>query len=155
MMEAKPYPKAQQLERPNRKPTRPSLYRQKQMRDRKQGPCRICGNPPPNNLHHVLPRSYGLVAWTESNLLPLCGSGTTGCHGRVEARDAATIKLMVEALSNSEYAHAVHHGGEGFFERRGLRYQPAEGSRVNVGRSSSGFASSPAAARGHAAGETA
>ncbi len=41
--------------------------------------CAACGGPA-SNAHHVLPKGRGgddLYA----NLIPLCGSGTTGCHG--------------------------------------------------------------------------
>ena len=36
------------------------------------------------NIHHRLKRSHG-GTWAPSNLLALCGSGTTGCHGYIEA----------------------------------------------------------------------
>lgn len=121
----KPFSKEQQLARPS-KPARPSAQRQREMRERKQGPCRVCGQTGPNNLHHVLPRHYGLIAWTESNLIPLCGSGTTGCHGLVEAHDRAAVLAMARSLTNSEYAYVIDRGGEGFFERRyQLKYERA------------------------------
>jgi hypothetical protein len=42
------------------------------------------------------------------NLVPLCGSGTTGCHGRIEARDkeardALRRKLQATHISYLEY----------------------------------------------------
>lgn len=44
--------------------------------------CVICGSIN-ISIHHVLPRSQcGDDVW--ENLVPLCGDGTTGCHGSVE-----------------------------------------------------------------------
>lgn len=40
------------------------------------------------SLHHRLLRAQG-VQHTVQNLIVLCGSGTTGCHGRVHAEPAA------------------------------------------------------------------
>lgn len=41
------------------------------------------------SLHHRKPRSQG-GADTPANLITLCGTGTTGCHGWIESwRDAA------------------------------------------------------------------
>ena len=45
--------------------------------------CIICGGID-ITIHHILPRSQlGDDVW--ENLVPLCGSGTHGCHGAVEA----------------------------------------------------------------------
>ena len=44
-------------------------------------PCDICLLPPRNSAHHTLPRKRGGLA---RDLVSLCGSGTTGCHGEVE-----------------------------------------------------------------------
>lgn len=45
--------------------------------------CVICGAID-ISIHHVLPRGQsGDDVW--ENLVALCGSGTTGCHGGVEA----------------------------------------------------------------------
>lgn len=45
--------------------------------------CVICGSIN-ISIHHILPRGQGGDDVWE-NLVPLCGSGTTGCHGGVEA----------------------------------------------------------------------
>ncbi len=49
------------------------------------------------SLHHISkhPRHD-----TVENLVMLCGSGTTGCHGRVEAHDPETIRELNEYLAN-------------------------------------------------------
>jgi hypothetical protein len=36
--------------------------------------------------HHRRKRRYSDTRWVASNLLAVCGSGTTGCHGYIEAR---------------------------------------------------------------------
>ena len=43
--------------------------------------CVVCGNRA-QNWHHRLNRSRGGLD-DDTNLVPLCGTGTTGCHGRV------------------------------------------------------------------------
>lgn len=52
--------------------------------------CAICGKPA-TNCHHIVPISYGQVfdlvtkngSWPlRSPLIAVCGSGTTGCHGK-------------------------------------------------------------------------
>lgn len=57
------------------------------------GRCEVCGNPLAGVLgfsrHHRLPRRMGGSSRPElntpANLILLCGSGTTGCHGRIES----------------------------------------------------------------------
>lgn len=45
--------------------------------------CVVCGSIE-ISVHHILPRGQeGDDVW--ENLVPLCGSGTHGCHGAVEA----------------------------------------------------------------------
>lgn len=48
------------------------------------GFCEVCGGPAAT-LHHALPKSLGGDDCRE-NLAPVCGDGTTGCHGDLEAR---------------------------------------------------------------------
>lgn len=71
------------------------------------------------NLHHILPKSHGgdddIV-----NLAPLCGSGTTGCHGRIEARDPVARAALRGAFLPSNYEYFVRKLGdkaEGWIER--------------------------------------
>lgn len=54
--------------------------------------CVLCGDPAQSK-HHVLPRSQGGDDVAE-NLVWLDGSGTTGCHGDVEARRGDARKLL-------------------------------------------------------------
>lgn len=46
--------------------------------------CEGCGHPVANNLHHRKYRSRG-GKHVASNLVLLCGSGTTGCHARAHS----------------------------------------------------------------------
>lgn len=58
------------------------------------GRCELCGEalagPVGFSVHHRLPRRMGGSRRPElntpANLLVVCGSGTTGCHGRIESR---------------------------------------------------------------------
>lgn len=51
----------------------------------------------PHSFHHRRPRGMGGTRRADSNepqnLLLLCGTGTTGCHGRVEANRSASLGL--------------------------------------------------------------
>ncbi|MBC9819455.1 HNH endonuclease [Nocardia farcinica] len=55
------------------------------------GRCERCGQPG-YTIHHRRKRSQG-GTWDASNLLALCGSGTTACHGWVEANPRAAHML--------------------------------------------------------------
>lgn len=48
--------------------------------------CERCGRRRATNAHHR--RAAGRV-WSAENLLDLCGSGTTGCHGFVTDQEVA------------------------------------------------------------------
>ena len=48
------------------------------------GRCEICRGPAPRTFSHRKPTSLGGL-WAPSNGLRACGSGTTGCHGWIEA----------------------------------------------------------------------
>lgn len=48
--------------------------------------CIVCGSPSPNK-HHMPPKGTGRKGKWQGALLALCGSGTTGCHGRVHHGD--------------------------------------------------------------------
>lgn len=51
--------------------------------------CEVCGMFPATNLHHRKPRGMGGSrdggVNSPANLLAICGSGTTGCHGKIES----------------------------------------------------------------------
>lgn len=52
------------------------------LRDRSHELCEKCGKSYANNAHHRINKSQG-GRNVLSNLLMLCGSGVTGCHGWV------------------------------------------------------------------------
>lgn len=52
------------------------------LKERAGGCCEVCGAAKATNAHHRKNRSQG-GPHALSNLLLLCGSGTTGCHGAV------------------------------------------------------------------------
>ena len=57
---------------------------------RRRGTCALCPKRW-ESLHHISKHPRDDV---EANLVMLCGHGTAGCHGLVEAHDAATMKLL-------------------------------------------------------------
>lgn len=63
--------------------------------------CALCqaslGGTTPLSLHHVVRRGRGGDD-VRANLVMLCGSGTTGCHGRVEAHDPLARLLLHDYL---------------------------------------------------------
>lgn len=53
--------------------------------------CERCGIGSGLTLHHRRKRSAG-GPWTASNCVMLCGHGTAGCHGWVEANPKAAME---------------------------------------------------------------
>lgn len=104
------------------KRTDASPARKAEIRAKKCDRCRVCGQPhtllmgPAINAHHLIPRSLGGL-WTESNIVGLCGSGTTGCHGLVEARDRVACAALRRSLTDAEYSYIVAKKGEAFLDR--------------------------------------
>jgi 5-methylcytosine-specific restriction endonuclease McrA len=113
--DAMPLPKEAQLARGDRRPkrVRASKARWEQIAEKKQGPCRVCQGRPPNQLHHLVPRSQG-GSDTEANIVPLCAD----CHRRVTGYDRAACALLRVSLTDLEYAYATETLGEGRFEAR-------------------------------------
>lgn len=70
----------------------------------------------PLNRHHLIPRGHGDDI--DANIIPLCGSGTSGCHGLVEAHDPATCRLVRQRLQPDELAYCVRMVGQDRFDRR-------------------------------------
>lgn len=59
--------------------------------DRSGGICEVCGIASATNWHHRKNRSQG-GGDELSNALHLCGSGTTGCHGRITEHPAESYR---------------------------------------------------------------
>lgn len=110
------YSKEEQLGRGPKRPTRKkaSKKRWEEIRARKDGPCRICGGAPPNQLHHLASRGANLGSDTENNIVPLCGV----CHKRVTDYDREACAILRRSLSDAEYAYSVETLGEFAFESR-------------------------------------
>lgn len=95
------------------------------LHEAKDGPCLVCvwtgaEQLLPSSLHHVVPRSQGGDD-CEENLIPLCGDGTKGHHGLVEAHEAHTCRLTAAAVQQYDgaaYAYAIEKLGELRFLRR-------------------------------------
>ncbi|QDM55958.1 HNH endonuclease [Gordonia phage Trax] len=52
--------------------------------ERSEGVCEICCMAPAQSVHHRRKRSHG-GPWTAANCIHICGDGTRGCHGWIEA----------------------------------------------------------------------
>lgn len=67
------------------------------IRERAAGLCERCYRSPDTNSHHRRPRGLGGSRDPDTdlpaNLLRLCGSGTTGCHGWIEHHRTTSIDL--------------------------------------------------------------
>jgi len=72
------------------------------LRAEKDGHCRICGNAPPNELHHIVARSRRGDDVAE-NLVPLC----PGCHDLIERRNHFALASLLASLTSAEAAYCV------------------------------------------------
>lgn len=64
-----------------------------QIAERSLGRCEIVGcSRRAESVHHRIKRSHGGL-WTLDNCLHVCGSGTTGCHGRIEHEPLLALTL--------------------------------------------------------------
>lgn len=127
------YSKEEQLGRGPQKKSRfkANKKRLEQLRAAKDGPCRVCGGAPPNELHHLIPRSQGGDD-QNANLVPLCHD----CHSKVTRYDREACAALRANLqwrdpkgahpleSGDEYAYMVGKKGEGWVEDRyPVRYE--------------------------------
>lgn len=102
--------------KPARRIVDPQAGIEKLMRERV---CRICRRPVGEVIlgrHHLVPRSLGGDD-VDDNLVPLCGSGTFGCHGRVEAGDARARAALRGELLLPELAYCLGKVGAERFNR--------------------------------------
>ena len=82
--------------------------------ERGQYSCEICSAPVGDrrgvdwSIHHRRPRQMGGTRWAginlPSNLMLVCGSGTTGCHGVVESHRAGAVAAGWLVLSRTDPA---------------------------------------------------
>lgn len=135
---AKPDPKPETTKKPGRPKRamrqRAGRERWEEIRAKKLGPCVVClylglVQPLPSSLHHTVSKSLG-GSDCESNCVSVCGDGTTGHHGLIEAHDADTCRAFAAAIQlwdGDAYSYAIHKLGEdGFLRRYKVRFTAAE-----------------------------
>lgn len=78
----------------------------------KEGRCRVCGVPGRLAPIGILNRAH-LVSRSrqgddvEENLVPLCGSGTTGCHGAFDGGIPTTTPPSLWRVTSDEVSRAL------------------------------------------------
>lgn len=87
----------------------------------------MSGSPDPRPLRRKVATSAQWRALHDvaDNLVPLCGTGTTGCHGLVEAFDPWACSTLAANLTDAEVAYVADKKGAGFLERRYLTEREA------------------------------
>lgn len=86
--------------------------------------CPICRERPVEYPHHVVPRgSPNFGDDVAANIVPLCGDGTRGCHGDVEARRNQAREKLGAYLQESRpdtiayVRKKIEPGGDAWLER--------------------------------------
>ncbi len=71
----------------------------------REGRCRVCGSPYDVQAAHIIPRAQVKAGPAEdpSNVVPLCGDGSQGCHGQYDRHE----RSILEVLTREEQAMAV------------------------------------------------
>lgn len=87
---------------------------------RAQGRCEVCGKivgRAPYSIHHRKPRKMGgtrdETINTPPNLMLVCGTGTTGCHGWIESNraQAAAAGYLIKGNAKPEDTPITLHTG--------------------------------------------
>lgn len=81
--------------KPQRKVKDPDLLISLHIRWRE---CALCGATSPLSLHHINKHPRDDL---EANLVMLCGSGTTLCHGQIEERDPIAMWQLAFHIHDS------------------------------------------------------
>lgn len=124
--EAKPYSKAEQLARGEKRYRRKvaSAKQWQRICAAKLDRCRIChtrrAERPDIVLdpHHLVARIHGGDD-VEANIVPLC----RGCHDSVTRRWPAACLLLLESLDDFEYGYMIRRGGPDYAQRAyGVEY---------------------------------
>jgi hypothetical protein len=103
----------------------------KRLRRRKLGPCRVCKKWGPSiSLHHLVGRDLGGDD-VGANLVPLCGSGTTLDHGKVEHFDREACQTLRASLTTEEVAYVVGRKSAYWLDRRYPLPDEAEAVQAN------------------------
>ena len=77
--------------------------------------CVICGDPA-QSAHHIVRKAQGGDD-VPANLASVCGHGTRGCHGLIEARHRPTLSTLRFALTPEQRAYVLAKKGEAWFDR--------------------------------------
>lgn len=98
--------------------------------------CVICGQTVvnrPGSLHHRRPRGSGGSKASDTNspvnLIVLCGTGTSGCHQRVESNRTAAFDAgwLVHAWEQPALVPVVHGGSVVYLRPNGsTSYEPSK-----------------------------
>jgi hypothetical protein len=91
----------------------------------KLGPCLVCmylgeKQKLPSSLHHIVSKSLGGDD-VSANFGSVCGDGTTGHHGQIEAHDEETCRVFaaaVQQFDDAAYTYAIEKLGEDGWLRR-------------------------------------
>jgi hypothetical protein len=78
--------------------------------------CRVCRRRGFVSRHHLVKRSQGGDD-VDENIVPLCGDGVAGCHGRVEAKHRETLVALRKALRPDELDYIILRKGEAWLDR--------------------------------------
>lgn len=87
-----------------------------------EGRCRACGKLPTGhpldslNRAHLVPRSRGGDD-VPANIIPLCGSGTSGCHGLSHEHHVPTLRAIRRALKPEEVAYVIAKTSRAWLDR--------------------------------------
>jgi hypothetical protein len=80
--------------------------------------CVVCQQRPSESIHHVVPRGNSGED-VAANLIGVCGSGVTRCHGALEARDRwarSRVRAVLEHDKPMVKAYAIDRAGVAWFE---------------------------------------
>jgi hypothetical protein len=91
----------------------------KELRSRILKYCAICGREIDGitgSVHHLLKRSQGGDDVPE-NLVPLCGHGTSGCHGDIEARRQPALSRLRHTLTSSQIEYLARKKDDDWINR--------------------------------------
>ena len=77
--------------------------------------CALCGDPS-QSAHHIVRKAQGGDDVPE-NLLAVCGHGTRGCHGLIEARNKPALVAARYALTPVQLAYVLRKKGRVWLDR--------------------------------------
>lgn len=82
-----------------------------------EGRCRLCGYAAELSRHHLVPKGQQGDD-VDDNIVPLCGSGTTGCHGDVEHWTSGARSKLRGRLTPAELSYIERKKGVAWLDKR-------------------------------------